>query len=327
MFLLVLASCTEPSDSLLHTNFIDIPYEFPAINYPEDNLPQEVRNELGKMLFYDVRLSKDSSVSCASCHKPEFAFADNTSTSKGAFERPGTRNTPSIANVAYQPYFTREGGVPTLEMQVLVPIQEHNEFAFNIIDLQERLSDDSVYQSLSLRAYNRELDYFVIVRALSNFERSIVSTSSKFDQYASGDLSSLNDDELAGLELFFSDKTDCSKCHSGALFSSFEIENNGLYTNYSDEGRARLTGLASDSGLFKIPSLRNVAITSPYMHDGSIATLNEVIDHYDAGGKPHTNKSDLIRPLNLTDLEKNQLLAFLETLTDYNLLSNKQLQP
>ena len=163
---------------------------------------------------------------------------------------------------------------------------------------------------MSKAAYDRTPDYYVITRALANFERSLISNSSYFDQYHfEGQKDALTDAQKRGLELFYSEKTNCNKCHSGPNFTNFAFENNGLYDNYPDEGRRRLTDLDSDEGLFKVASLRNVEVTGPYMHDGSMNTLSDVIDHYNTGGKNHPNKSAIIRPLNLTTQEKEGLVS------------------
>ncbi|MEY2925188.1 MAG: hypothetical protein RLZZ337_1738 [Bacteroidota bacterium] len=325
--LLGLTSCKEDITSFVQMddNVISIPAGFPAIEFPEDNAFSADRWQLGKALFYDNRLSVDSSISCASCHKPALAFSDNVAFSKGAQNTDGVRNSPSLANVAYHPYFTREGGVPTLEMQVLVPIQEHNEFNFNIIEIAERLKDDTLYQRMSKLAYDREFDYFVITRAIANFERGLISGNSTYDKHMQfGNI--LSDDAKKGMELFYSDRTNCSSCHAGFNFTNYAFENNGLYTEYADIGRKRFTKLESDLALFKVPSLRNVALTAPYMHDGSFQTLDEVVEHYSSGGKNHTSKSTLIQPLELTNNEKRQLVLFLESLTDETFINNKKLQ-
>ncbi|MCB0807217.1 MAG: hypothetical protein KDC05_15575 [Bacteroidales bacterium] len=302
---------------------MEVPSHFPIPDFPVDNPFSEPAWKLGKMLFYDTRLSKDQKVSCASCHLPGNAFSDTVSFSRGFEGLAGTRNAPSLANVAYHPYFTREGGVPTLEMQVLVPVQEHNEFNFNIIEIAERLSDDGEYNDLALMAYDRELDYYVIPRALATFERSLISGNSKYDLYLNGK-ASLNEMEWQGLALFQSEDLSCVVCHSGFNFTSYEFANNGLYTEYSDPGRFRLTGEEADLAMFKIPSLRNIEVTGPYMHDGSIKTLEGVIEHYNSGGKTHPHRSPLIRPLGLSQQEKLALMAFLKTLTDETFIGNEK---
>ena len=170
------------------------------------------------------------------------AFSDHTPVSFGVEDRLGTRNAPSLANVAYQPYFLREGGVPTLEMQVLVPIQEHNEFDFNIVLLAERLNDDTSYVKMAMNAYNRAPDAFVITRAIACFERSLLSGNSPYDQYIkNNNTNAMTDAQIRGMNLFFSDRTNCSTCHSGFNFTNYAFENNGLYIQYADIGRMRLT--------------------------------------------------------------------------------------
>ncbi len=305
---------------------IIIPDGFPAIEFPADNAFTKERWLLGKALFYEKQLSLDSSVSCASCHSQQFGFSDNVALSKGFKQRLGNRNAPSIINVAYHPNFTREGGVPSLEMQVLVPIQEHNEFNNNILDIAKRLSTNQKLQNLSYLAYNRPLDFYVIPRALATFERSLLSGNSKFDQYKKGTIS-LTEEEQKGMNLFFSDRTNCSDCHNGFNFTNYQFENNGLYETYNDPGRKRLTGLDSDLSKFKVPSLRNIEVTAPYMYDGSLPDLEAVINHYNSGGKQHPNKSEKIKALQLSQDEKKQVIAFLKTLTDASFLNQSIYAP
>ncbi len=323
--ILVISACQDDEVQIISapTGLMELPKGFEPIEFPEDNEFSEARWILGKKLFFDPIMSSDSSISCASCHKPELAFSDDVSISPGVDERLGERNAPSIANIAYHPYFTREGGVPTLEMQVLVPIQEHAEFDFNIVLLSDRLSQEPDYVQMSVEAYDRQPDPFVITRALACFERSLISGFSPYDQYVHYDYSeSLSDSEVRGMQLFNSDKTNCSTCHEGFNFSNYGFANNGLYEDYPDLGRMRLTGQESDRAMFKIPSLRNVGLTAPYMHDGSMKTLQDVIEHYDQGGKENAQKSELIKPLNLTEQEKRDLISFLESLTDQSFIDN-----
>jgi cytochrome c peroxidase len=321
LLLLFLFSCSdekliEPDVETKEYRFLDgIPREPPKVEYPEDNLPNEDRILLGKLLFADKRLSRTNEISCSSCHKSEFAFADNTPTTKGVDGLDGTRNSISLMNVAFQKRLLREGGVPSLEMQVLVPFQEHNEFDLNIVAAAQKLSTDSLYKYLSHVAYGRGLDPFVITRAISAFERTLIGGNSKFDKYLNKK-ATLTTEEERGMVLFFSDSLACASCHSGILFTSQEFANNGLYEEYNDNGRQRLTGLDTDNGVFKIPSLRNLAQTAPYMHDGSKATLEAVLEHYASGGKPHRNKSKLINGFALTNSDKKALIEFLNTLTE-----------
>jgi len=325
LLILIVVSCRKDKEAepLYTPALMEVPKGFPDIKAPEGNEFTKARWDLGKRLFFDSALSLDSSISCASCHQPELAFSDDVAFSLGVEKQIGTRNSPSLANVAYQPYFTREGGVPTLEMQVLVPIQEHNEFAFNIVLIAERLKNDSTYIKMAQEAYDREVDAFVITRAIACFERSLLSGYSPFDQYQNyNQPSALSDAAIRGMNLFFSEQTNCSKCHSDFNFTNYAFENNGLYEVYPDDGRFRLTGEESDRALFKVPSLRNIELTAPYMHDGSLNTLEEVVEHYQSGGENHPHKSDLIQALSLSERDKDDLIQFLRSLTDETFISN-----
>ena len=302
-----------------------VPPGFPAPVFPAGNELTPARWALGKRLFYDPVSSRDSSLSCASCHHAAKAFSDTVSFSPGVGGLPGTRNAPTLTNIGYNPYFTRDGGVPTLEMQIFVPIQEHNEFDFNILLIAERMQHDTAYLRMSHEAYDREPDPFVITRSIACFERTFVSGQSLYDQYAfQGKNDALTSMQKRGMDLFFSNKTDCSQCHSGFNFTNYAFENNGLYLDYPDPGRFRLTELESDRARFKVPTLRNIALTAPYMHDGSLWTLEAVVEHYNSGGQPHPNKSKLVRPLGLSAQDKADLVAFLRSLTDETFVNNSK---
>lgn len=318
LFLLItFASCERDQAIVVNNDFhLEVPNGFPAPIIPQDNLLNWERIQLGKRLFFDPILSLDSTISCGSCHKQEYAFADNITVTPGVENRVGFRNSMSLANVAYHDFFLREGGVPTLEMQVLAPIQDHNEMAFNIIAAADRMKDDTTYLKQSWEAYNREPDAFVITRAIAAFERTMLSGESKYDKNL------LNSSERRGRELFFSDSLACSSCHGTFLFSNQGIENNGLYENYADSGRYRLTHILDDIGKFKVPTLRNIELTAPYMHDGSMENLNEVIDHYALGGAKHFNQSELINGFSITEDEKADLINFLNSLTDQEFIHN-----
>lgn len=300
---------------------------FPDVIHPADNEPSPERWALGRRLFFDPIMSRDRSISCASCHNPKLAFSDEIALSPGVDDLPGTQNAPTLANVAYHPYLTRAGGVPTLEMQILVPIQEHNEFDTNIITIAERLGEDSSYVDMSQAAYGRDPDAFVITRALACFERSLISNQSRYDLYLAGDEDAqLTELELAGKELFFSDRAMCSTCHSGFNFTDYSFRNNGLYIQYPDSGRLRFTGDEMDRARFKVPTLRNLSFTSPYMHDGSLPDIESVIEHYSNGIQPHKNLSEGLKPYEFTSQEKSQLVAFLKTLDDKSFTEDKRFQ-
>jgi cytochrome c peroxidase len=321
LLLCVVMSCTtqhsaEPTESL-----IDVPPGFPEQNIPTDNQPTAERIRLGKMLFYSTELSRTRTVSCASCHDPSRAFTDGRTTSVGVEDRVGTRNAPSLANVGYLPYFMREGGVPTLEMQVLVPVQEHHEFDMNMLDVVERLRQDVELREFSRAAYQRDLDAYVITRAIACFERTLVSGRSRADQQQ------LTEQEERGRSLFMSARTGCTSCHGGVLYTSHAFTNNGALETYTDVGRYRLTNVESDRFMFKVPSLRNVGITAPYMNNGTIATLREVIDRYNRGGMGHPATDARIVPLGLRDDECNDLEAFLRSLTDEQFINDPRFRP
>ncbi|NVK04314.1 MAG: c-type cytochrome [Flavobacteriia bacterium] len=309
----------EPSPSSLI-----VPDHFPAMSFPSDNSFSESRWELGKKLFFDPALSRDSSISCGSCHKADFALADDVAISPGVEGRLGSRNSPSLFNVGYLPYLMREGGVPTLEMQVLVPIQEHAEMDFNIVDAAIRIANNTEYSALSTRAYNRSMDAFVITRALATYQRTMISGNSAYDDYLNGNTQALSPSQKRGMDLFFSSQTNCSSCHSGLLLSDHSFANNGLYEVYSDAGRMRLTNDSADFSLFRVPSLRNVEYTAPYMHDGSIATLEDVVAHYNSGGSNNPQKSSLIHPLQLSQSEMEDLVNFLKSLSDPSVLTDER---
>ena len=313
--LLCILSC-EVDDQINTPFHLLVPKGFPEVYIPNDNQLTVERINLGKKLFYDPILSRDSSISCNSCHLQEFAFTDGNPTSIGIAGRLGKRNAMSLANVAYANFLQRESGVPTLEMQVLVPIQEHNEMDFNIVAVAEKMNEDPQYRKLSYEAYGKLPDAFVITRAIAAFERTLLSGNSKYDT------DQLSESEQRGMALFFSDSLACSSCHGTFLFTNQQPENNGLYEQYTDSGRYILTGLQEDIGRFKTPTLRNVELTKPYMHDGSISSLEEVIAHYESGGMNHVNQSAILKGFTLTETERDELIEFLNSLTDYEFTQN-----
>lgn len=294
-----------------------VPKGFPYPVIPADNLPTQNRIDLGKKLFFDPVLSRDSTVSCGSCHHPELYFTDGLALSLGIDSNHALRNAPSLINVAYQPYMFWDGGVPTMEQQVLAPISNPLEMDFDVNAVVERLKKQPDYIAMFEKAYSQEPTVFALTRAIANYERTLFSGRSAFDEYQYyGNTTALSASALNGKNIFFGEKGECFHCHNEYNFTDNSFKNNGLYLEYSDSGRARITLQPGDVGKFKVPSLRNVAMTAPYMHDGSLGTLSAVIDHYNSGGKPHPNKSGLIKPLNLTEEEKQDLLNFLLSLTD-----------
>ncbi len=324
--LLLLSACRKdnpPPGPESDAYVLHIPAGFPQPEIPADNTLTRSRIALGKRLFNDPILSSDRTRSCGSCHFPHLAFSDSTAVSFGIQQRAGVRNSPSLANVIYQKRLLREGGVPTLEMQVLVPVQEHNEFDYNLLAVAERMQHIPDYVEAAQFCYGRNPDPYVITRAIAAYERTMISGDSPFDRwFYQGNNNALSERAKRGYDLFQSERLNCAACHSGFLFTSQEFANNGLYEVYADSGRIRLTGLEADRDLFKIPSLRNVGRTAPYMHDGKIAALDAVIDHYQTGGKTNPHKSPLLKPFSLSPQERDDLLAFLNSLTDETFINN-----
>ncbi len=296
---------------------LEIPKGFPMPVFPDDNKPTQNRIDLGKRLFFDPILSRDSTISCASCHLQEKYFTDGLTHSVGIENRTGNRNSPTILNSAYLTSFFWDGGVPTLEQQALAPIANHVEMDFDVVKVVDRLNKISSYVTQFQNAYNQGPSTFTLTRAIANYERSLFTGISKFDKYRYyGNSSALNESEIRGMNIFMGERGECFHCHGGFNFSDNSFQNNGLYLIYADTGRARITQKSSDVGKFKVPSLRNIAFTAPYMHDGSIATLEDAVEHYNTGIQRHPNKSGLLFNLNLSTQEKEDLVNFLKALSD-----------
>ncbi len=297
--------------------------EFGNLNTPEDNLITDAKVELGRKLFFDKRLSLDNTVSCATCHVPAFGFTDRKKVSDGVFGRKTERNSPSLLNAGYLPTVMFDAHLTSLEMQVIVPIQEHVEMGMKMSEVIERLKAVPEYQAAARDIFNRDFDPWVLTRSISAFERTLLSVNSRFDQYYYGKNSkAMTSDEIKGWKLF-SEKLYCTTCHPAPYFTTYKAENNGLYTDYGkDEGRFRIHHDSTDIGKFKVPSLRNIELTFPYMHDGSKNSIEEIISHYEKGGVNHWNQNKIITPFKLTSKEKNQLKAFLFALTDTSYMIN-----
>ncbi|MFC6590954.1 cytochrome-c peroxidase [Deinococcus lacus] len=278
------------------------------------------RAELGRHLFYDPLLSSDGTVACASCHQPQRAFTDGRATSLGAGGRAGVRSAPSLVNVGARTRLFWHGGSPSLELQALGPLSDHNEHDLSPGEVVARLRG-SRYAPDFERLYGRPADLSALTDALAAFQRSIVSYQSPFDRYSAGDAGAMSEAAVRGLDLFYG-KAECFHCHAGRNLSDNLPHNNALLLFNPDIGLASLTGHDSDVGKFITPTLRNVALTAPYMHAGQLQTLPEVVAHYNSGGEPNPNADPLIRPLNLTPQEEADLVAFLESLTDPAVATN-----
>lgn len=321
-----LNSCTEdslPINELAERSDGRFPVHFPPITLtPEQDRTQE-RIILGRILFFDSKLSGDSTVSCATCHLPEKAFTDGLPITRGVGNRFSTRNSPSLANIAWATSLQWDGSARTLEEQIWKPIENPNEMGTTRVTFIEKVKNDKNYRPLFENAYDQLPDERTIALALAAYQRVIISAESPYDMYVTGGtLSQMSAAALRGMDLFYGDKTGCEGCHSGHLQTNFSFQNNGLAAIYSDIGRAGVTGNPADIGKFKVPGLRNLKATAPYMHDGSLATLDDVLNHYVAGGAGHVNQSPMVRPFVLTQAERTDMLAFFEALSDSVFLSN-----
>jgi len=285
----------RPSNALVIPLGLDLYMPVPA-----DNPLTAEKIDLGQRLFNDRRLSRDGSISCQSCHEPARAFSDGRAAPVGVFGRTGNRNSPALINRGYGRTFFWDGRSPSLEDQVLKPIQDPREMDLTLDQAAARVGLDAV----------------TISRALASYVRSILSGDSPYDRFVNGDRSALSADEQRGLQVFRG-KGDCEVCHAGPTFSDEELHNTGIAwrpSTRSGQGGA-LADRGAGQGNFKTPTLREVARTAPYMHDGSLQTLEGVVDFYDRGGRPNPNIDPEPHPLRLSVEEKQALVAFLKSLS------------
>ncbi|MBK8499113.1 MAG: c-type cytochrome [Flavobacteriales bacterium] len=318
--LLLLGSCQhdslDPPGELNQPFPLRLPVGFPMPDVPPENPLTDASVRLGKSLFFEERLSRTGTLSCAGCHFPQRAFSDTVPLSLGVNGMTGLRNAPTLANVGYHPALFRDGGVPNLERQAIAPVHDHLEMDHDLTLVAADLRDVEPYASLSMAAYGRVLDPYVITRSIANYERTLISGWSRYDRYLNGDASALNGSEVRGLQLFNSEALNCTACHNGFDLSDHDYHNVGQYLAYADSGRTRITLLPGDRGKFKTPTLRNIALTAPYMHNGSMATIEEVIEFFASGGLPHPNRDPEMQSFVLSAQEKEDLIAFLNALTD-----------
>jgi cytochrome c peroxidase len=286
--------------------------------FPQSNAYSAEKAELGRLLFFDRRLSADHSVACASCHSPQFAFTDGAAVSTGVGGQEGGRNAPTVINAAFMATQFWDGRAATLEEQALAPLINPIEMATTHQAVVAKLNNIGGYVDLFTRAFGSStITIDQVAMAIATFERTIVSGNSAFDRYEAGDELALNASQIRGRALF-EGKARCQSCHQLPLFTDQKFHNIGIEVRQLDRdlGRFAITGEPRDLGVFKTPTLRDIAATAPYMHDGSLATLEQVVDHYDRGGNPAVpNFSSRIQPLNLTPQEKKDLVAFLRALS------------
>ncbi len=332
-----------------------LPPHFPVPQVPDNNPMSKAKVELGRHLFYDNRLSANEEVSCSSCHKQHLAFADGLPLSFGLHDDETNRNAMSLTNVAYNANYTWANPlVGRLQDQALLPLFGEDPPEMGLVHKEQIMFDkvkaDPVYQQLFEKAYGKqEPDKLYTVThvafALASFQRTLISGESPYDRYILGDAKALTSEARRGMELFFSEKTECFHCHGGFNFSDSTVHdetgklpvafhNTGLKREEDigwDVGVYEVTGQEKDKGMFKAPTLRNIAVTGPYMHDGSLETLEEVIRHYatvwEKDGRTKSDEariSEFIPGFAITEQETKDLVAFLESLTDAKFLADER---
>ena len=288
------------------------------------------KEQLGEMLFFESKLSATKKISCASCHIPAHGFADTVAFSKGIHGYFGKRNAPSCTNLTDRPYLFYDGRATTIEDQVRFPIEDPNEMGIAIAEVVKRLTKDKEYNTLFNEIFHEPPTETNLKVAIAAFERTLETSHTPFDRYMSGDTLAISAAAERGRLLFMGTKAKCVECHFTPDFTGDEFRNIGLYdgVKYKDEGRAVISGNKADIGKFKVPGLRNVAVTAPYMHNGMFKTLKDVIEYYDDPYKvvPHPVNMDTVmsKPLHLTPQEKEDIEQFLRTLTDDRFMTKKK---
>lgn len=307
---------------------IEVPLGLPPLAIPVGNPPTAETIALGRRLYYDPMLSVDGTVACASCHHPETGFSDGKSVSEGVNGQKGGRNAPTVFNAAYFTTQFWDGRAAHLEEQAEGPVQNPIEMAHTLEGVEERLMDDASYRADFEKAFGAgPINYQMVGKSIASFERTIISGNSPFDRYFyGGQEEALNETARRGLEVFLNpEKGNCAVCHSVGLFTDNLFHNIGVGVDENGEltdlGRYEVTQQDSDRGAFKTPSLRNITLTGPYMHDGSLKTLKEVIDFYVGGGNSNQHLDPQLKVLTPTsetgrvNWSRDDLEAFLEALT------------
>lgn len=330
LLLLFLISCREEVYMPVNgKKALSIPEYFPEAHGLNASIyPTEYGTELGRKLFYDGRLAADNTVACAFCHIQENAFTHHGHTvSHGVEDRQGFRNAPPLQNLIFLTSYMWDGVVKDLEKQPVIPISAHEEMDETMENIVKKISSDPEYQKLFYQTFgDKQIKADRILNALAQFMTTLISANSRYDAYLSGK-GTLTEQERYGMEIF---TAKCGSCHSGALLTDQSFRNTGLPENplYKDIGRARYTGNASDKYAFRVPSLRNLSYTAPYMHDGRFSSLQAVLDFYDSGVKnvpnldPELKKHNGKTGIPLLAYEKSAILAFLKTLDDPTFISN-----
>ena len=304
--------------------YFEVPKKFPKPVYDFKNNPlTEEGFQLGRQLFYDPILSKDNTISCASCHLQQTGFTHvDHDLSHGIEGKIGTRNSLTLQNLAWSKNFMWDGGVNHLDVQAIAPITSGVEMDETLENVIAKLQKSEKYQNLFQKAFgNKKITGQLTLKAISQFVVSLTTANSKYDKVIRNE-EKFTPMEQKGYDLF---KTNCASCHTEPLLASNNFKNNGLPidTTLNDFGRMKITQNPKDSLLFKVPTLRNIEFTFPYMHDGRFKTLNEVVNHYNKGiQKSKTLSKELQKPMKLSDNQRVEIIAFLKTLTDKEFLFN-----
>ncbi|MEQ8359997.1 MAG: cytochrome c peroxidase [Cytophagales bacterium] len=336
---LIIFSCRENNEPLPQEEIfvVEVPSNFEDLPVPESNEFSKEKIELGRLLFYDPILSGNNQVSCASCHIQSKAFTDGDAlTRRGVSGEALLRHTPALINLAWMPGLFWEGGAKNIESLALGPIGHPDEMNQDIVELVKELNEDSEYPLFFQNAFGPgDIELTQVLKALAQFQRTLISGDSRYDKYIRNeDGVTFSMQELNGLSLY---EEHCSSCHSGFLFTDNAFHNNGIDSSWNDisnefifTGRYRITFDSADLGKYKTPTLRNIALTAPYMHDGRFESLEEVLDHYSAQVKyspsldEHFKNEDGTYGIPLSEEEKTDIIRFLNSLTDEEFISNQR---
>lgn len=291
----------------------EVPHGLSAVEFPKDNLQTPEKVALGRQLFFDGRLSRDNKVSCASCHDPSKGFSNGEQFATGVEGKKGGRNAPTIINSAYNRYQFWDGREPSLEAQAVGPIQNPIEMNMPLSEVVAKLNKIEGYRKQFKAVFGTDVTAEAIGKALASYERTIICGDAPYDRFKAGDKKALSESAQRGMALFFG-RANCSACHSGNNFTdnSFHNIGIGMKADKPDIGRQKISKLAGDCGSFKTPTLREIARTAPYMHDGSIKTLEEVVEHYAKGGQANDYLDEGVYELKVSAAEKADIVAFLK---------------
>lgn len=285
------------------------PAGLPAVLHPSDNPSTPEKVALGKQLYFDGRLSADNKVSCATCHDPAKGFSNGEQFATGVEGKKGGRNSPTVLNSAFQKFQFWDGRAKSLEDQALGPVQNPIEMNMTLDAVVKKLNGIKGYRDQFQKVFGTDVTSDGIAKAIAAYERTIVSGEAPYDRYKAGDKTAMSESAVRGMNLFFN-KARCSSCHVGPHFTDHSFHNIGIPGQ--DEGRTAVTKSEGDKGAFKTPTLREIAKSGPYMHDGSLKTLEEVVAHYVKGGSPHPQLDEELYPLKLSPEEIADLVTFLK---------------